>query len=229
MIAVLVPAHDEEQLIAACLQSVLVAAGAPGLYGEEVRVVVALDRCTDGTGGIVDALGVDSVVVDRGNVGAARGAAAEHAIALGARWLATTDADSLVPPDWLVAQLAHGGDAFCGIVTVADWRGYPPTMAIAFAGTTVAGDGHPHVHGANLGISVEAYRRCGGFAALALSEDVALIEAAMAVELCIARKAHPSVVTSARRDARASGGFSDYLRAMEQVLAGNGGIPVAGN
>lgn len=229
MIAVLVPAHNEEQLIAACLRSILVAACAAGLDGEEVCVVVALDRCTDGTARVVAAVGVDSVVVDRGNVGAARAAAAEHAIALGARWLATTDADSLVPPDWLVAQLAHGGDAFCGIVTVADWSGYPPTMAIAFTGSTVAGDGHPHVHGANLGISVEAYRRCGGFPALALSEDVALIEAAMAVDLCIARKPYPSVVTSARRDARAAGGFSDYLKVMEQVLAGEPGIAVAGN
>ena len=35
-------------------------------------------------------------------------------------------------------------------------------------------DGHPHVHGANLGISAEMYARSGGFADVAAHEDVLL-------------------------------------------------------
>jgi glycosyltransferase involved in cell wall biosynthesis len=55
VIAVLIPAHNEEQLIGACLRSVALAARCAGLRGEAVQVFVALDRCSDGTAGIVAA------------------------------------------------------------------------------------------------------------------------------------------------------------------------------
>src|SRR5690606_11078544 len=58
VIGVLVPAHDEQALIAGCLRSLLVAARAPGLRGEPVLVVVALDACSDGTADICAAMGV---------------------------------------------------------------------------------------------------------------------------------------------------------------------------
>ena len=37
-----------------------------------------------------------------------------------------------------------------------------------------------HIHGANLGISAAAYRAAGGFAALKLGEDVALVSSLLA-------------------------------------------------
>ncbi|MCM5637875.1 glycosyltransferase, partial [Xanthomonas hortorum] len=52
MIAVTIPAHNEAALIGQCLQSILVAARHPQLYGERVEIHVALDRCTDLTGSI---------------------------------------------------------------------------------------------------------------------------------------------------------------------------------
>lgn len=218
MIGVIIPAHDEEALIGACLRSVLVAAESPELRGERVEIVVALDRCSDGTAAIVAAHGVRSVALQHGNVGHARAAAANVALDLGARWIATTDADTIVPPDWLSAQLAYDCDAFCGVVTVDDWSDYPAAMLDAFAGTEAIVDGHPHVHGANMGLSAAAYRLCGGFDALDVSEDVALVGALVAAGARIARKPSPVVVTSARRAARAVGGFSDYLRALEARL-----------
>lgn len=219
MIAVLIPAHDEEGLIGACLRSVAQAAHCAGLRGEPVQVFVALDRCSDGTAAIVAAHGAQAIVLQSGNVGSARAAAAEAALAAGARWLACTDADSVVPANWLSAQLDCASDAFCGIVTVGDWDDYDSALRDAYRAGECRHDDHPHVHGANLGLSADLYRRCGGFLPLAAHEDVALVEAMVRVQARIARRAQPVVVTSARRMARARGGFSDYLKQLERSLA----------
>lgn len=220
MIAVLIPAHDEAATIGRCLASVRVAAAHPALLDEPVIVVVALDRCSDSTGTIALEHGARVVVVDApGGVGAARAAAARVAISLGARWLAMTDADSWVPPDWLAAQLGHCADAFCGLVEVIDWEDYAAPVREAFGQRQHSGDDHPHVHGANLGVSTELYLRSGGFLPLRCSEDVALVQALVQVQASIARKARPAVRTSARRQARASGGFSHYLQALEESLS----------
>jgi hypothetical protein len=50
-------------------------------------------------------------------------------------WLATTDADTLVPASWLRQQAyyaGHGWDAVVGTIRVADWSGYPPEAASLF-------------------------------------------------------------------------------------------------
>ncbi|MDQ1094184.1 glycosyltransferase involved in cell wall biosynthesis [Xanthomonas sacchari] len=219
MIAVLIPAHDEEVLIGACLRSVAVAAQCAGLHGEAVQVFVALDRCRDGTAEIAAAHGAHAIALQSGNVGSARAAAAQAALAAGARWLACTDADSVVPANWLSAQLDCASDAFCGIVTVTDWDDYGTPLREAYLAGECRRDDHPHVHGANLGFSAELYLRCGGFLPLAAHEDVALVEAMVRAQARIARRAQPVVITSARRVARARGGFSDYLKQMERRLA----------
>jgi glycosyltransferase involved in cell wall biosynthesis len=216
MIAVTLPAHNEEQLIAACLQSLQVAALHPALRDEPVVIVVALDRCSDATGWICQRMGVEMVSVDAGCVGVARAAASERALALGARWIGCTDADSVVPPDWLARQLQCGASAFCGVVAVGDWLDYPQAVREQFLQGEHAVDGHPHVHGANMGFSAVAYRQSGGFAPLVTGEDVALIEAMHGAGMRVARLASPRVMTSARRHARAPHGFSDFLRRLEQ-------------
>jgi glycosyltransferase involved in cell wall biosynthesis len=220
MIAVLIPAHNEEDLIQACLDSVQIAAAAPGLHGEKVSIVVALDRCTDSTAAIAQSVGVQTVALPAGNVGQARAAAAEHALAQGARWLATTDADSRVPRDWLAAQLAYDCDAFCGLVGVDDWLDFPLSVQRAYTRTQMLADGHPHVHGANMGISAAMYRRSGGFQSLKVSEDVALVSALVRLGATIARKPSPVVMTSPRRASRATGGFADYLKELERSVFG---------
>lgn len=225
MIAVIVPAHNEEALIASCLQSLQVAARDPALGGEAVTVVVALDRCSDGTAAICCALGVQVVSVDAGCVGVARAVASERALALGARWIGCTDADSRVPSDWLARQVQCGASAFCGVVAVEDWLDYPDDVRQQFVQGELARDGHPHVHGANMGFSATAYRRSGGFAPLATGEDVALIHAMHSAGLRVARLAHPRVTTSARRHARAPNGFSGFLHRLEQkIVARDAGV-----
>ncbi len=215
MIGVVIPAHNEEACIAACLASVQIAARSEALGGEEVVVVVALDRCSDRTAAIVAACGVRNVVVHDGNVGRARAAGAAFVIGLGARWVACTDADSRVPRDWLACQIACAADAFCGIVTVDDWLDYDDTVRTQFGTVEEQHDGHPHVHGANMGFSVAMYLRCGGFPPLSAHEDVAMVDALHRAGARIARCASPVVITSARRVARAQGGFADYLLALE--------------
>ena len=219
MIGVLVPAHNEEALVGDCLRSLLAAARCPGLAGERVEIVVALDGCGDATADICASLGVRTVALDARCVGLARAAAAEVLLAEGVRWLATTDADSRVPGDWLCGQLACGADAFCGTVRVADWLDFSSCVRAAFLAGEQYVDDHPHVHGANFGVSAAAYRAVGGFAALAAHEDRALLEALDRGGFRVARRATPAVVTSARREARARHGFGDYLLALEVAAA----------
>ena len=223
MIGVIIPAHNEEGELERCLAAIRVAAGDAALGGEPVHVMVVLDSCSDGSRAIVerharhrvqDCCVVGGLVVASRNVGAARAAGAACLLALGARWLAFTDADTRVSPAWLAVQLGLDVDVVCGTIAVDDWS---PHLDDAEAlrrhfhlGYTDA-DGHRHIHGANLGVSAAAYLRAGGFEALACGEDVALVAA---LERCGARFAWssaPRVVTSARRDPKASGGFGDTL------------------
>lgn len=217
MIGIVIPAHDEEGSIADCVSAARVAAAHPGLAGEEVVVLVVLDACRDRTGSLAEAAGARTAAVSFANVGAARAAGADVLLEEGARWLAFTDADTLVSPGWLVAQLALKADAVCGSVSVEDWAVHGVhalSLAVHFRDTYSDCEGHRHVHGANLGVAAEAYRVAGGFSALACSEDVALVEALERTGARIAWSALPRVVTSARPDARARGGFGDTLLAV---------------
>ncbi|SFP35614.1 glycosyltransferase family 2 protein [Variovorax sp. 770b2] len=222
MIGVVIPAHNEAERIGAALQAVLRAAAHPALLGEPVGVAVVLDSCSDSTDAVVAQYPVVGVALDARNVGIARARGAELFIASGARWLAFTDADTLVSPDWLVKQLAEDADVVCGSIGVEDWGvcGLEGSAVQAhFARHYVDADGHRHIHGANLGVSAEAYCRVGGFQPLACSEDVALVEALQAAGARIAWSAGPRVTTSARTDARARGGFGDTILAMVASLA----------
>lgn len=217
MIAVIIPVHDEEATLRACLLAVLRAGQHIGLAGETVQVIVVLDSCTDGSGAIADALGVQTIRAQSRNVGAVRAIGAAHAIEHGARWLANTDADTVVAADWLWQQLRLGTDVVCGTVAVDDWTPHgraAPRLRAHFARTYNDADGHRHIHGANLGVSTVAYRLAGGFAPLACSEDVALLQALLSIGASIAWTAAPRVVTSARINAKAANGFGDTLCAV---------------
>ncbi len=217
MIGIVVPAHNEEGCIAAALEAIHVAAAHPALAGEHVRVVVVLDSCTDATGAIAASCGVEVITLNARNVGAVRAAGASLLLADGARWLAFTDADTVVSPEWLVRQLELGADAVCGSIGVSDWRihgAQADALREDFTRGYCDADGHRHIHGANLGVSAAAYVRAGGFPPLACSEDVALVRALEASGARIAWSAAPRVATSARIDARARGGFGDAILAV---------------
>lgn len=211
MIAVVIPAHNEATLARACVESVIETARDPQLNGEVVIVLVVVDSCTDDTAEIVAGLGLIPIVVTFRNVGRARAAGAAEAIKAGARWLAFTDADSVVARDWLAAQLRQESDAVCGTVAVGDWGDYGAHMQEHYARSYNDNDGHRHIHGANLGVCANAYLRAGGFQPLESSEDVALVRALIARGETIAWSAAPRVVTSARRNFRAPDGFGATL------------------
>lgn len=222
MIGVVIPAHDEEAHIAATLASVHAAARNCDLRGEPVRVVVVLDACADDTARLAREAGAWTLPIDAQNVGVARAAGADWMLAAGARWLAFTDADTRVDVHWLVAQLALQADAVCGSVAVDDWTAHgrlAGALQSHFDSHYSDVDGHRHIHGANMGVSAEAYRRAGGFAPLRCSEDVALVDALERDGARIAWSALPRVWTSARAQARARGGFGDTLLAMARGLS----------
>ncbi len=211
MIAVIIPAHNEADLLAACLKSVARASFDPSLEGERVRTFVVLDACTDASAAIAERFRVETIVCDARNVGHARALGAAAALRAGARWLAFTDADSTVPKDWISRQLAHEADVVCGIITVEDWSDRPVDSSALFNAGYVAADGHRHIHGANLGIRAATYQAAGGFCPLPVHEDVTLVNALEILGARIAWVATPCVTTSARRENRAPGGFAGHL------------------
>lgn len=230
MLAIIIPAHNEAACIGACLAAAFVAASHPRLLGEASRVIVVSDACTDDTSEISRAAGADVIEVTTRNVGFARAEGARFALTLGARWLAFTDADSLVAPDWLAKQLECASDVVCGVVCVEDWGCHHPHVSEQlrehFALSYSHDDGHRHVHGANFGVSSEAYLRAGGFAAMHSGEDSALVAALIASGASVAWSAGPRVVTSSRTDFRAPGGFGAIL--LDVTRSYEAGQPVGG-
>lgn len=222
MIGIVIPAHNEELYLDACLHAARAAAADPALHGEAVRITVALDSCTDGSRAIVERNAaqsdqrcvIDCLSVEARNVGVTRAAGARHMLRHGARWLAFTDADTQVSPNWLVAQLRLNVDVVCGTVAVDDWsphRHNAEALRHHFHNSYTDADGHHHIHGANMGVAADAYLRAGGFEPLACSEDVALVTALERSGARFAWSAAPRVTTSARCDAKARGGFGDTL------------------
>lgn len=157
-VLVAVPARDEEQRVASCLDSVAAALRQSRAAGSVTRaaVAVAVHRSTDRTAEVVaDTLAAwtdletfchadaDSTTV--GAVGGRLVAQACQALALGPgprSWLFSTDADSVVPGSWVTDLLAHAdaSAAHCvaGMVALEGWRPHP--AALAAYERIVAGD-----------------------------------------------------------------------------------------
>ena len=232
-VIVVIPARNEEQRLPAALEAVdqarrLLAALDP--RAPEVAVWVVADRCTDRTQQIAQGWpGVRTVQSDHGNVGAARAAGVIAAIgnaedpALATLWIACTDADSQVPPDWLISQARHarnGTDLLLGTV-----RPDPKEMTSAVSALWFArhelDDGHPHIHGANMGIRADTYRRAGGFPSLAEHEDVQMVERIRQLGATILSTGDSPVLTSARPAGRTPAGMAGYLTQLgrQQPLA----------
>jgi glycosyltransferase involved in cell wall biosynthesis len=94
--SILIPARNEERFIPACLESVE-AAAAP--FPDQVEVIVALNRCTDGTEAIALAHGAKVVREDGKNLARIRNAAAQMAQG---DVIVTIDADSRMSRNMLV-------------------------------------------------------------------------------------------------------------------------------
>lgn len=222
-VGVVVPAHEEAELLPACLVALREAALRCPL---PVEVIVAVDASSDSTSEAARAAGARTVELAARSAGAARRAGAAALLGDGTPgewWLASTDADSLVPPQWLEAQLVlaeRGADAVVGTVHVRAWEDRPAHVARRWLAAHEPREGHRHVHGANLGVRGDAYLRAGAFPPLMSGEDVALVRALEASGARVVRTAVVPVETSARRRARAPFGFAAHLDELELGSAG---------
>ena len=179
--------------------------------------------------------GARVISIQARRVGAARAAGMTELLRLtsgsdpSAVWLATTDADTVVPPGWLRRQVQYanaGWDVVLGTVTVTDWDGHPPHVPVAFEERyAFSGPHHPHVHGANLGIRASAYLAAGGFRSLRTAEDHALLAAATEAGCPVVQAGDITVETSGRRLARAPRGFSNLLRTLAGRRGSHGSSP----
>ena len=218
VVVVVVPARDEGELIDGCLDALERATRNVRAARPSVRVetLVVLDACRDETRDRVDArpwVDVVSCVVE--NVGAARSLGISQALSHIRRpdrcWIANTDADSRVPGDWLTGMVDfadRGADLVLGTVWPDD---LPTSMLGRWLQRHQLVEGHPHIHGANLGVRAAAYAQLGGFAPLRSGEDVDLVRRAVQAGRPIVRTAMLPVATSGRRHGRAPNGFADYL------------------
>lgn len=220
-VAVVVPARDEAAGLPAALAALAVALGRTRAACPRQRLVVVADSCRDDTADLARRLGpvgTEVVEIAAGNVGAARRRGFTQVLRSWMDdpercWLATTDADSAVPPDWLEAQLdlaRAGWDAVAGPIAITDWTSWPPAVPLRLRAHHRAQPA-PAAHGANLGCTAAAYLDAGGMPTLATSEDRALWRALAATGRPVCHSATAPVVTSARRHGRAPGGLSQLL------------------
>ncbi len=238
-VAVVVPAHNEERHLDACLSSINQALCRTTTAHIRL-IVVVLDSCDDESRAVterrarvVGPCGPRYLVVDTDvrNVGAARALGSRLALehlddsGVGASqvWLGHTDADSTVPQDWVVRQLRYANrfDAVAGVVRVDSWTDHPTGTQARFEARYEQRPRwhrppiwHPHVHGANLGVRGDAYLGAGGFPARSSSEDHALWSA---LGIGTARRLATRrlwVTTSGRSIGRAPDGFAGHLATL---------------
>ncbi|MEU6443785.1 glycosyltransferase [Streptomyces sp. NPDC047046] len=230
-LVVVVPAHDEEVLLPHALAALRRAARHPALP-VRVRVVVVADACADGTAALARAAGAHVVRIDARNPGRARAAGVAAALGLCAGppervWLSSTDADSVVPANWLAKQWRWGARGWDAVVGTVRPLGGDPALAGLLHREAVryreaGGARHPHVHGANLGVRADAYLGVGGFPPLATGEDRALVHALEAGGHRVLRTRRWPVATSARLHPRASGGYGARLARLARLTGVEG-------
>jgi len=235
-VGVVIPVHNEEELLGASLASLADAFADLRGQGLDLRLAVVLDDCHDASAEVVAmwefGLGrkrhlVKSVVrtCSANSVGVARGLGCaalldEWILINPARiWLATTDADSRVPRDWLSAQVARhdtGVDLWSGRVSVDDWSFHLSDTASRWQRDYEAE--HVPIHGANLGFNAEVYLAAGGFTSTRTGEDRTLHRAMLNMGAVSHNDSSVRVVTSSRRYARAPLGFAHALNIIEMNL-----------
>ena len=241
-VAVAVPACNEADSITDCLRALDAAAAKAA--GSIVHVLVLVNNSGDGTAALARRYrprAIDLHVMeltlqpDQAHAGGARARAFAEAAALlpASGVLLTTDADSRVDPDWIIANLAElaaGADAVAGVVAFDDAaRAALPALPMrslewrlaelhARLGTLLDPRAHDpwpnHIWawGASLAITLAAYRRVGGIPPVPLAEDRAMAAAIERLDLRLRHSHAPVVFTSARRAGRAPGGFADLLQ-----------------
>jgi hypothetical protein len=201
-------------------------------------VILVLDACSDRTGAhaLVAAprhLRLHVIETPGRGAGYARRAGMElgserlHALGRPGGLVASTDADTVVRPDWLAAQLEllnAGARAIGGrIDLLAEEAALLPRAALATRDRSLrvrhrravaagAADAeHGHFSGASLSLTAQAYAYVGGLEPLVALEDEALESALGRHGIPIVRSNSVGVRTSARTDGRAPLGLAHDL------------------
>jgi cellulose synthase/poly-beta-1,6-N-acetylglucosamine synthase-like glycosyltransferase len=226
-----VPACNEETTVEACIVSIRGALAACAELASSWIVVVA-DSCADSTVELATiALGNGGTVIECSvaSPGLARRRGANEVLRYFAArprehiWLANTDADSQPHSDWIVRQLQLADDGYCGVAGIVriqpDDLERPEILQAFLSDYALSADGgHPHVHGANLGIRADAYMDAGGWRDLAVAEDHVLWTCVRARGWHVISSIASVVTTSGRLCGRARGGFADALRRKIELL-----------
>ena len=236
---VAIPAWNEAERIAACLTALANQIRPP------TGAVLLANNCTDGTEaiarGVAASFRIEIVSLalppECADAGTARRLAMQLAATLaGPRGVVlTTDADAVVPADWVALNLealASGADIVCGQAVI------DPHEARAIAAHLHADDAleceyadlldaladatcpdpadprprHTEASGASLAVTVDALRRAGGVPALPMGEDRALVAALARIDARIRHDPGIRVTVSGRLEGRAPGGMADTMR-----------------
>ncbi len=236
-VSILIPARNEEVLLPRCLRSIEAARLAlpDGVTSDLILISDgSLDRTQQIASEALHSSRFPGILLatESGCVGAARALAAEAALRrrtaqLKNCWLANTDADCVVPSEWLTRQLAianRGFAAVAGIVDVDSFAEHNAAVPERFRRSyLIRADGsHPHVHAANLGIRADIYRAAGGWQNLATAEDHDLWHRLAAANHPRLSDASLCVRTSGRRVGRAPSGFAEALAAHNQPMEQDG-------
>lgn len=247
-VGVVVPARDERHSITNCLLGLSTALRRlPSTV--EWSVCVVADRCSDDTAALARAV-LDvcptAMVLDNEHelpIGEVRdlGVRQVRAVLSGHRadrvWLLSTDADSVVAPDWVTRHLLPadaGVDAVAGVVELDGYRALPPLVSARYRAVVDQArrpEGHGNVYAANLGVRAAAYLAVGGFGAVSVGEDHDLWRRLGDAGYRRHYDEDAIVVTSARRHGRARGGLADLIGALhrdgtpERTLHGVATVP----
>lgn len=228
---VVVPAHDEEERVGACIDAL---GRQEGVGRSTYEVILVLDACTDGTAARAReaaarrGLRLHLLATEVHGSGPARRRGMEVAAlrleSLGRHdgLVATTDADSVTGPDWLRRQIdlvAGGAQAIGGLIEV-DAEGLAPAamrrrdvrLRARLAATGDPPASHPFFSGASIGLTAAAHRRVGGVPDRVALEDQALEGALADAGIPIVRSRAVRVRTSGRTDGRVRHGLSADLR-----------------
>lgn len=228
-VGVVLPVHNEQELLAASLRSLVDAFGQLREWELEAQLIVVLDSCSDASEEIAReftetcargrrSVELRVVTCNAKNVGFARGLGCSLLLSAWSHvdpskiWIATTDADSTVPLNWLTTQvLQHeaGAEHWSGRVKVTDWSEHRRETRRRWQ-RAYEEESRP-IHGASLGFNAAAYVAAGGFQALKSGEDRALHRAMLDQGKWGYYDSVTRVVTSARRQARAPYGFAHAL------------------
>jgi cellulose synthase/poly-beta-1,6-N-acetylglucosamine synthase-like glycosyltransferase len=235
-IVIVVPARNEEELLGACLLRLGKAMdrlnrARPEL---EIRLTVVLDQCRDSSPALAASFAANDprlsvLSVGCGVVGATRAAGIDFALESLATdtlarhsperiWIACTDADTRVPVHWLTraVKLAESGsDVIAGTVE-PDSADMDQAFYALWWRDHDRGEGHGHIHGANLGFRASAYCAVGGFDPVPVSEDVLLVEKLRRSGARVTATGKIHAITSGRMQGRVGSGFAGYLRKLAQ-------------